>query len=58
MKKISLALEVTETELVRREDEELIPATQEERDLMKNWLLLDEKQKKLVQMQIDAFLDR
>ena len=58
IEKICLALEVTETELVRREDEELIPATSEERDLIKNWLLLDGKQKKLVLMQIDAFLNK
>jgi transcriptional regulator with XRE-family HTH domain len=58
IEKICLALEVTETELVRREDEELIPATLDERDLIKNWLLLDEKQKQLVLMQIDAFLNK
>ena len=54
IEKICLAL----TELVRREDEELIPATLDERDLIKNWLLLDEKQKQLVLMQIDAFLNK
>lgn len=58
IEKICLALEVTETELVRREEEELILATLDERNLIKNWLLLDEKQKKLVLMQIDAFLNK
>ena len=58
VEKICLALEVTETELVRREDEELIPATLDERNLIKSWLLLDEKQKKLILLQIDAFLNK
>ena len=58
VEKICLALEVTETELVRREDEKLIPATLDERNLIKSWLLLDEKQKKLILLQIDAFLNK
>lgn len=57
LEKICRALDISETELVRREDEELIPATLEERELLKNWVALDEKQKNLISMQMDAFLN-
>ena len=54
--KICRAFDISESELVRRDDEELVPMTEKEKQLLKNWLLLDEKQWDLILMQIDAFL--
>lgn len=56
IEKICRAFDISESELVRRDDEELIPMTEKEKQLLKNWLLLDEKQRNLILMQIDAFL--
>ena len=56
IEKICRAFDIPESELVRRDDEELIPMTEKEKQLLKNWLLLDEKQRNLILMQIDAFL--
>lgn len=56
IEKICRAFDISESELVRRDDEELVPMTEKEKLLLKNWLLLDEKQRNLILMQIDAFL--
>lgn len=56
IEKICRAFDISESELVRRDDEELVPMTEKEKQLLKNWLLLDEKQRNLILMQIDAFL--
>lgn len=56
IEKICRAFDISESELVRRDDEELLPMTEKEKQLLKNWLLLDEKQRNLILMQIDAFL--
>ena len=56
IEKICRAFDISESELVRRDDEELVPMTEKEKLLSKNWLLLDEKQRNLILMQIDAFL--
>lgn len=56
IEKICRAFDISESELVRRDDEELVPMTKEEKRLLKNWLILDEKQRNLILMQIDAFL--
>lgn len=58
IEKICRAFEISESELVRRDDEELVPMTEKEKQLLKNWLLLDEKQRNLILMQIDAFLSK
>lgn len=57
IEKICNTFNITEAELMLREDEELVSVSEEERDLLKGWLLLSDSQKKLVKMQIDAFLD-
>ena len=57
IEKICNTFNITEAELMLREDEELVSVSEEERDLFKGWLLLSDSQKKLVKMQIDAFLD-
>lgn len=57
IEKICNTFNITEAELMLREDEELVSVGEEERDLLKGWLLLSDSQKKLVKMQIDAFLD-
>lgn len=56
IEKICRAFDISESELVRRDDEELVPMTEKEKLLLKNWLLLDEKQRNLILMQIDDFL--
>lgn len=56
IEKICRAFDISESELVRRDDEELVPMTEKEKLLLKNWLLLDEKQRNLILMQMDAFL--
>lgn len=56
IEKICSALEITEAELVRREEEELVPVTEKEKQLIKNWLMLDEKKRSLILMQIEVFL--
>ena len=56
IEEICRAFDISESELVRRDDEELVPMTEKEKLLSKNWLLLDEKQRNLILMQIDAFL--
>ena len=55
IEKICRAFDISESELVRRDDEELISMTEKEKQLLKNWLMLDEKQRKLILMQMDAF---
>ena len=56
IEKICRAFDISESELVRRDDEELIPMTENEKQLLKNWSLLDDKKRNLILMQIDAFL--
>ena len=56
IEKICRAFDISESELVRRDDEELVPMTEKEKLLLKNWLLLDEKQRNLILMHMDAFL--
>lgn len=56
IEKICRAFDIPETELVRRDDEEMVPMTEIEKQLLKNWVILDEKQRKLILMQIDTFL--
>lgn len=56
IEKICRAFDISESELVRRDDEELVPMIEKEKLLLKNWLLLDEKQRNLILMQMDAFL--
>jgi len=56
IEKICCALDITEAELVRREEEDLIPVTANEKQLLRNWLMLDEKKRNLILMQIEAFL--
>ena len=58
IEKICSALGISETELVRREDEQLVPVTKEEEQLIKNWSMLDEKKRTLIFMQIEAFLSK
>ena len=57
IEKICNTFNITEAELMLREDEDLVAVSEEERDLLKGWLMLNDSQKKLVKMQIDAFLD-
>lgn len=40
IEKICRAFDISESELVRRDDEELVPMTEKEKLLLKNWLLL------------------
>lgn len=56
IEKICFALEITETELVRKDDETSIYVTEEEKKFFKMWRSLDEKKRNLILMQMDAFL--
>jgi len=57
VEKICHALDISEAELVMDDTSELIPVTGEEKELIKNWIRLDERQKKVILMQMDAFLN-
>ena len=56
IEKICHALDVSVAILVQEETEELMPVTPREKELLENWAILEEKQKKVILMQMDAFL--
>ena len=58
IEKISEALNIPVTEFVKNEDEEMLAVNKEQKQLLENWLLLEEKQKNLILLQIEAFLDK
>ena len=57
IEKICLALDIPVAELVREENEKMMAVTNTERQLLENWMRLEEKQKKVILMQMDAFLN-
>lgn len=57
IEKICLALDISVAELMREEDEKMMPVTETERLLLESWMRLEEKQKKVILMQMDAFLN-
>lgn len=57
IEKICQALDISVAELMREEDEKMMPVTETERLLLGNWMRLEEKQKKVILMQMDAFLN-
>ena len=54
--KICRALDISVALLMSEENEEMLPVGEEEKALLKNWADLEEKQKKVILMQMDAFL--
>lgn len=56
LEKICHALDIPVSELVRTEDEELVPISSDEKKLLNNWRMLDEKKRNLLILQIDMFL--
>ncbi len=58
IEKICRAFDISVAELVRGSDEELLPFNGEEKKFLENWVLLDKKQKTLILMQMDAFINR
>ncbi len=58
IEKLCRAFHISVTELVRDEQEELVPLTAEEKQLIKDWFMLDNKQRNLILMQMDAFLNK
>ena len=57
IEKICKALDISVAELVCEDDEEMMPVTETERALLQNWIKLEEKQKKVILIQMDAFLN-
>ena len=57
IEKVCRALDISVAELVCEEQEEMMPVTETEKTLLGNWIKLEEKQKKVILMQIEAFLD-
>ncbi len=57
IEKICQALNISVAALTSEENEEMIAVTNAERRLLENWIRLEEKQKKVILMQMDAFLN-
>ncbi len=58
IEKISEALNVPITEIIKEDDAEMMALDKEQKQLLEKWMLLGDKQKKLIQLQIEAFLDK
>lgn len=58
IEKICKALDISVAELVHDESENLMVVNDEKLQLLENWSELEEKQKKVILMQIDVFLDK
>lgn len=58
IEKICKAFEISVAELVRDETEDSIVVDAEKKELLKNWSNLETKQKKVVCMQIETFLNK
>ncbi len=56
--KICNALEISITELFRTDDDEFMCVGAEEKEVLSNWALLNEKQRKAVLVQMEAFLGK
>ena len=56
--KVSKALDVPVADLFREDDNEQIYVTKEERELLMDWAILNEKQKCAVRSVIDSFMDK
>ncbi|MBQ8196630.1 MAG: helix-turn-helix transcriptional regulator [Clostridia bacterium] len=56
--KVCKVLDISLAELFKEEDEEFVCVGNVERDLLNKWSGLNEKQKKSVLMQMDAFLEK
>ena len=57
IEKISEALNVPITDLVKDEDAETCVIDDDQKELLEKWMLLGEKQRKAILLQMDAFLD-
>ena len=56
--KVSKALDVPAADLFREDDNEQIYVTKEERELLMDWSMLNDKQKSAVRSVIDSFMDK
>lgn len=56
--KVSKALDVPVADLFREDDNEQIYVTKEERELLMDWSILNDKQKCAVRSVIDSFMDK
>ena len=57
IEKICRALDISVAELMCEEGEKMMPVTETEKTLLSSWMRLEEKQKKVILMQMDAFLN-
>ncbi len=58
VEKICKAFGISVAELVREDTEDLIAVDSEKKALLKEWSGLDEKQKQVVRMQMELFLNK
>lgn len=56
--KVCEVLEISPVELFREGTDETVCVDKQEKELLSNWTLLNDKQKKAITMQIDAFLEK
>lgn len=57
IEKISEALDVSVTEIMKDENAETCVLDKEQKELLEKWTLLGEKQRKSILLQMEAFLD-
>lgn len=57
IEKICRALDISVAELFCEDNEKMMPVNETERVLLENWIKLEEKQKKVILMQMDVFLN-
>ena len=58
IEKICIALEIPVSELVRQPNEELLSVSFNEKLLIRNWRMLDSKERELILMQMNIFLGK
>ncbi len=56
--KICEVLEISPVELFREETDQTMVVSEEEKELLFNWTMLNDKQRKAVMMQIEAYLEK
>ncbi len=56
--KVCDALEISPTELFREDTDEMMCVTKEEKELLDKWILLNDKQRKAIVAQMEAYLEK
>ncbi len=58
MIKVCEVLEISPVELFREDTDEMVYVNRQEKELLSQWAVLNEKQKKAVTAQIEAYIDK